>query len=403
MNQRTSVLRVATERRQPLGLSLGAYLRGMDWILLAATLGLVVYGFFMLYSATHERVADDPYYYLRSQAIGLGLGLVALFALSVFNYRWFARWQMYVYGGSLLLLLITLIIGSGGAEVGASRWLNVGIFKIQTAELVKFLLVLSLGAVLTEGIALRGRFRFILLCVLYVLVPGVLIFLQPDLGTSLCLVAILICMLVVWGLRLSHLGILGGAGLLLAVLVLRVFPNVLHFNLLKAYQLKRLTLFLHPEQDPKAGGYQLIQSKIAVGSGMFSGKGYMKGTQSTYGFIPQHHTDFIFSVIGEELGFLGAAVLIFLFAIVTWRTYRICRLSTDLYGKLVAAGIAGVVVFQVFTNIGMTMGIMPVVGLPLPFVSFGSSSLVVFLMAIGLLESVHVHSVAGWHRRGARD
>jgi rod shape determining protein RodA len=201
-------------------------------------------------------------------------------------------------------------------------------------------------------------------------------------------------MLVVWGIRLSHLGIIAGAGAFLTILVLRVLPGVFGVHLLKEYQLSRLTLFLHPEVDPSNLGYQLVQSKIAVGSGMFTGKGYMQGTQSNYGFIPEHHTDFIFAVVGEELGFLGAALLLVLFGLVVWRAYRIARMSRHLYGTLVAAGIAGVLVFQVFVNMGMTIGIMPVTGLPLPFVSFGSSSLVVFLMAIGLLQSVHVHSVA---------
>jgi rod shape determining protein RodA len=399
MNSRTSVLSVATERRQPLGMTLGAYLRSVDWILLAATLGLVVYGFIMLNSATQSNPrGEGPASYLSRQGYGLGIGLVALFALSIFRYRWFARWQMYIYGVSLFLLVLTKIIGTGGAEVGANRWLNLGLFQMQTAELVKFLLILSLGAVLAEGVELRSRFRFILLCVLYVFIPTVLIFIQPDLGTALCLGAILVTMLVVWGIRLVHLGILGASGFLAGVMVLRVLPN-LGLPILRDYQMRRLSLFLDPLADPKGDGYQLIQSKIAVGSGMFSGKGYMKGTQSTYGFIPQHHTDFIFAVIGEELGFVGGALLIGLFAVVVWRAYRISRLSSDLYGKLIAAGIAGILVFQVFTNVGMTVGIMPVVGLPLPFVSFGSSSLVVFLMAIGLLESVHVHSVAGWRRR----
>jgi rod shape determining protein RodA len=374
-------------------------LRGMDWILLAATMGLVVFGFVMLNSATQSRPDDlPPSYYLSRQGYGLGIGLVALFALSVFKYRWFARWQMYIYVAGLFLLLLTLVVGTGGQEVGSNRWLNLGLFRMQTSELVKFMLVVSLGAVLAEGIELRGRFRFILLCLLYVAIPGVLIFLQPDLGTAICLGAILVCTLVVWGVRVLHLAILGTSGVLGVVLVLRVLPK-LGITLLKTYQLDRLRLFMNPEMDPTDRGYQLIQSKIAVGSGMFSGKGYMNGTQSTYGFIPEHHTDFIFAVIGEELGFMGAALLIGLFAIVVWRAFRICRLSNDMYGKLIAAGIAGVMTFQVFTNIGMTTGIMPVVGLPLPFVSFGSSSMVVFLMAVGLLESVHVHSVAGSRRR----
>ncbi len=370
----------------------GTYLRSMDWILLAATMGLVVFGFIMLNSATQSNPNDlTPGWYLSRQAYGLAIGLVALFALSVIRYRWFARWQIYIYGVGLFLLVLTLLIGAG-ESVQSTRWLNLGLFKMQTGELVKFMLVLSLGAILVEGVELRNQFRFILLCILYVMIPGVLIFLQPDLGTALCLGAILLCMLVVWGVRVFHLGLLGAGGVVGAVLAVQL-------KVLKPYQLKRLTTFLDPSSNIKGEGYQLNQSKIAVGSGMFGGKGYMKGTQSTYGFIPEHHTDFIFAVIGEELGFAGGALLLALFAIVTWRAYRISRLSSDLYGKLIAAGIAGVLVFQVFVNIGMTTGIMPVVGLPLPFVSSGSSSLVVFLMAIGLLESVHVHSVAGRRRR----
>lgn len=392
MYRTQSLLSKGTERKPQSGMTFWSYARSMDWILIAATMGLVVFGFIMINSATQTSPkGQNTAYYLSRQAYGLGIGLVAMFALSVFKYRWFARWQLYIYGASLFLLVLTLIVGSGGEEVGSNRWLNLGLFKMQTAELVKFMLVLSLGAILAEGIELRGQFRFILLCVLYVLIPWALIFLQPDLGTALCFVAILACMLVVWGARVFHLGILGASGVLATVLAIRV-------GLLKTYQLNRLKLFLDPAKDPKGQGYQLMQSKIAVGSGMFGGKGYMKGTQSTYGFIPEHHTDFIFAVIGEELGFVGGAILLALFGIITWRAYRICRLSDDMYGKLIAAGIAGVLVFQVFTNMGMTIGIMPVVGLPLPFVSFGSSSLVVFLMAIGLLESVHVHSVAG--RRG---
>lgn len=396
MNEQIKVLQTARQRRQPLGFSLGAYLRGMDWILLGATLALVVYGLLMLYSATHaDTNISSPYYYLRSQAIGLVLGLVFLVMLSIANYQWFARRQVYVYGVTLLLLILTLVVGAGSETVGANRWIQLPFFRLQTSELAKFLLVLSLGAVLAEGVELRHRLRFVILCVVYVLVPVGLVFLQPDLGTALVFFAILVVMLVVWGIRLPHLGMLVGAAVLVAVVVLRLLPNMFGVQVLKGYQLDRLALFLDPESDPTGVGYQLVQSKIAVGSGMFAGKGYMDGTQTHLNFLPAHHTDFIFAVVGEELGFMGSILLLGLFAVIVWRAFRIARLSRHIYGSLIAAGIAGILVFQVFVNVGMTIGIMPVTGIPLPLVSFGSSSLVVFLMAIGLLESVHVHSVAG--------
>ena len=396
MNQPTRVLQTAKEHRQPLGFSLGTYLRSLDWVLLGATLALVAYGLFMLYSATHaDTNISTPFYYVRSQAIGLVMGFVFLVMLSIMNYQWFARWQMYIFGATLLLLVLTLVIGSGNETVGANRWIQLPYFRLQTSELAKLLLILALGAVLAEGVELRHRLRFVILCVVYVAIPGVLVYLQPDLGTALVFMAMLVVMLVIWGIRLAHLGVLAGAGTVAATLVLRVLPSAFGVHLLKDYQFKRLTLFLDPESDPSGVGYQLTQSKIAVGSGMFTGKGYMQGTQTHLNFLPAHHTDFIFAVIGEELGFVGAIALLALFGVIIWRAFRIARMSRHLYGTLIAAGIAGVVAFQVFVNVGMTIGIMPVTGVPLPFVSFGSSSLVVFLMAIGLLESVHVHSVAG--------
>jgi rod shape determining protein RodA len=392
------VLSNVRERRQPLGFSLGDYLRRLDWILLLATLAICAFGLFMLYSATHaDTNISTPFYYVRSQAIGMVIGFVFLLMLSVANYRWLARWRTYIYLVTLALLVVTLIprIGSGSEEVGANRWIQLPFFQLQTSELAKVLLILSLSGVLAEGVALRHRLRFVILCVVYMIVPTALVFLQPDLGSALVFLAILVTVLVIWGIRLPHLGILAGAAVLSAVMALRVLPSAFGVHVLKEYQLKRLTLFLDPEKDPTNLGYQLSQSKIAVGSGMFTGKGYLDGTQTHLNFLPAHHTDFIFAVIGEELGFLGAMLLIGLFAVIIWRAFRIARLSYDMYGRLIAAGVAGVFIFQVFVNIGMTIGIMPVTGIPLPFVSFGSSSLVVFLMAVGLLESIHIHAVAG--------
>jgi len=398
VNAPIPILQQATERRQPLGFSLGRYLRSLDWILLGAVLALVTYGLFLLYSATHaDTNISSPFYYVRSQAVGLVLGFVLLIIISLSDYRWVRRFRTYIYGANLLVLLLTLVIGSGSQEVGANRWIELPFFSLQTSELAKLLLVLSLAGVLSEGAELRHRFRFVLFTVIYVAMPSVLVFLQPDLGTALVFGAILITMLVIWGIRLPHLGILGAGTVIGAALLLRVFP-ALGLQVLKDYQLKRLTLFLNPDSDPTGFGYQLTQSKIAIGSGMFTGKGYLKGTQTHLNFLPAHHTDFIFAVLGEELGFLGAMLLLGLYLVVIWRCLRIARLSTDLYGRLIAAGVAGAILFQVFVNVGMTIGIMPVTGIPLPFVSFGSSALVVFLMAIGFLESIHVRSVAGQER-----
>lgn len=398
MNPSFPILQRTADRRHPLGFSLGQYLRSLDWVLLGATLALVAYGLLMLYSATHaDTNISSPFYYVRSQAVGLVLGMVLLVIISLSNYRVLHRFRTYVYGVNLLVLLLTLIVGSGSQEVGANRWIELPFFSLQTSELAKLLLILSLAGVLSEGAELRHRFRFVVLAAVYVAVPSVLVFLQPDLGTALVFGAILVSMLVLWGIRLPHLGILAGAGVLGSVMVLRVFP-ALGVQVLKDYQLKRLSLFLNPESDPTGLGYQLTQSKVAIGSGMFTGKGYLRGTQTHLNFLPAHHTDFIFAVIGEELGFLGAMLLLGLYLVVIWRALRIARLSVDLYGRLVAAGVAGVLIFQVFINVGMTIGIMPVTGIPLPFISFGSSALVVFLMAIGFLESVHVHSVAGQDR-----
>lgn len=396
MNQQINVLQTAKERRQPLGFSVGTYLRSMDWVLLGATVSLVVYGILMLYSATHaDPNIPDPLYYVRQQGVGVMIGFFFLILLSVLNYRRFSRWQIYIYGSTLLLLVLTLVIGHGNETVGANRWIQLPFFRLQTSEVAKILLIVCLGAVLAEGVELRHRFRFVLLCVVYMIVPAALVYLQPDLGTALVFFAVLTVMLVVWGIRMSHLGILAGATAVVGVVVLRLIPAVFGAHILKDYQVQRLTVFLNPEADVSAAGYQLSQSKIAIGSGMFAGKGYLKGTQTHLNFLPAHHTDFIFAVIGEELGFMGSVLLLALFAVIAWRAFRIARMSEEIYGSLIAAGVVGMIVFQVFVNVGMTIGIMPVTGIPLPFVSFGSSALVVFLMAIGLLESVHVHSVAG--------
>ncbi|HZK49501.1 MAG TPA: rod shape-determining protein RodA [Thermoleophilia bacterium] len=367
------------------------YLGSLDWVLLAATAGLVCFGLAMIYSATHaDLTASSPTQYVWAQSLGLMIGVIALVVLSLIDFTWFARLGRYLYWMNIGLLALTLVIGS--ERMGARRWISLPFFDVQTSEIGKVLLVLALAAFLAEGVELRGSLRFVLKAVIYVAFPATLIFLQPDLGTALVFVAIFVCMVLVWSIRWSHLALLAGAAVAAATLVLRVLPRTFGIELLRPYQLQRLTVFVNPGQDTSDAAYQLSQSKIAVASGTFTGKGFMQGTQTHLNFLPAHHTDFIFSVIAEELGFVGSLVLLLLFAVVLWRAFRIASLSKTLHGTLIATGAIGVLVFQVFVNVGMTLGIMPITGLPLPFISFGSNSLMVFLILVGLLQSVHVHS-----------
>lgn len=376
-------------------LTLGAYLRSFDWLLFLSALSLSGVGLAMIYSATHADPGQGAaLYYVKSQAIGFGLGVALCVVLSLLDFERYLRWQKFIYAGMVLALVVTLFVGTGRS--GAHRWIQLPFFEVQTAELAKLLLILTLGAFLAEGVELRSRFRFVLLAVAYVALPTLLVYLEPDLGTSLVFVAVLASMLLVWGINWRYAAGLVAAGVIAVVAVLRVLP-AMGINLLKEYQLQRLLVFLNPDHDTSGVGYQLTQSRIAVASGMYTGKGFMEGTQTHLNFLPEHHTDFIFSVIGEEFGFLGAMVLLALYLIMVWRILRIAGRAKSLYGTLMAAGVAGMLVFEVFVNVGMTIGIMPVTGVPLPFVSFGSSSLVVFWLAVGVLESIQVRStIAGY-------
>jgi len=367
------------------------YLANLDWILLAATAALVGFGLAMIYSATHaDPNVTTPTQYVWAQSLGLILGSIALVALSLIDFSWFSRLGRYFYWANIGLLLLTLVIGS--ERMGAKRWIALPFFDVQTSELGKVLLILALAAFLAEGVELRGSLRFVLKAVMYVALPAALIFLQPDLGTALIFAAIFVSMLLVWGIRWPHLALLAGTAVVATTLVLRVLPRTFGWEVLKPYQIQRLTVFLNPGQDTSGAAYQLSQSKIAVASGMFTGQGFMQGTQTHLNYLPAHHTDFIFSVVAEELGFVGAVILLSVFLVVVWRAFRIAAASKSLHGALIAAGVVGVLVFQVFVNVGMTLGIMPITGIPLPFISFGSNSLMVFLILVGLLQSVHVHS-----------
>lgn len=347
----------------------------MDWVLVAVTALLVIYGWVALVSVTHGAPAGAAF--LRTRALHLVIGLVALIAAAAIDYRRLAALAQPLYGATLLVLAAVLVIGQ--TRLGAQRWLPLGPFGgFQPSEVAKLALVITLARHLDVTKALP-RMRSLFPFFLHIAVPMVLIVRQPDMGTALVLLAILAAMLYVAGARPADLAGMAAAGAV-------VMPFAWH--VLHDYQRRRLAAFLDPGADPLGAGYALIQAKIAVGSGQIFGKGLFAGTQNLLRFIPEQHTDFIFTVVGEELGLLGSLLLLGLYLIWIWRALGIAATARDRLGALVAAGIVAMMLFHVVVNVGMTIGLMPVTGIPLPFMSYGGSSLLTTLAATGVLLGI---------------
>jgi len=362
-------------------------IRHVDPVLLLAVGGLVISGLFMVYSATHQSldaIGADPGTYLKRQATFAALGMVVVMLAASFDYRFLKVYAGVIYTASIaLLVLVRTPLGT--TVKGSQRWFELFGFQLAPSELTKIALIAMLAAFLSE---IRRSGNDLSLQDLYsataiAAVPGLLVFLQPDLGTSIVLIAILVGVLVVAGARARHLGILA---LTAVVLIFGAFQ----LGLVKEYQVARLTSFLDPQNDPERTGYNRLQAEIAIGSGGLTGVGYLQGTQTNLDFVPEQHTDFIFTVVGEEFGFVGAMTLLLLFALLLWRAFRIALLSKDPFGTYIAAGVASMFAIQIFINVGMTLGIMPITGIPLPFVSYGGSSLLTNSIAVGLLLSVHM-------------
>ncbi|MGH2819588.1 MAG: rod shape-determining protein RodA [Actinomycetota bacterium] len=362
-----------------------APIRHLDPLLLFATLALTGYGAMMVLSATAtklEQAGQDPNFLVRRQVIFAAVSVCVLIALGLFDYRHLRGFSPVVYGAAILLL-VAVLTPLGYSSGGASRWINLGAFQMQPAEFAKLAIVAALAAYLAERKGLMGALD-ILICVGMVVLPCALIFIQPDLGTAMVFVAILGALLLVGGAKIRHFAALFAMGLLGMLLVLQ-------FGLLKEYQIERITAFVDPNPDVRSEGYTLEQAKTAIGSGGMQGKGLGGAkTQTALDFVPEQHTDFIFTAVGEQLGFVGSATLLGLFALLLWRALRIASMSRDLFGTLLAVGIAALWAFQLFVNVGMTMGIMPITGIPLPFISYGGSSLLTNYIAVGLLMNIHM-------------
>jgi rod shape determining protein RodA len=360
-----------------------APVRHLDLTLLVVTLLLSAFGALMIYSATvHQQTTAGIDPYLRKQLVYMVVGFVVLLLVAVFDYRYLRTFAAFIYGGIIVGLLIVLS-PIGSTQLGATRWIDLGSFQVQPSELAKIGIIITLAAYLAER---KGevRARDVAVCCAMVAVPAALIFLEPDLGTALVFVAILATLFLVAGAKIRHF-------IALAVVGLVVIVGSLHFGLVKQYQIDRFTAFLNPRPDVRSIGYNLTQAKIAIASGGIHGKGLEgKNTQTSLNFVPEQHTDFIFTAVGEQLGFLGSATLLGLFALLIWRALRIATMSRDPFGTLLACGIVALWAFQIFVNVGMTMGIMPITGIPLPFISFGGSSLITNFASIGFLLNVHM-------------
>ncbi len=361
---------------------------GLDPLLLFAALGLIGFSLFTLKVVTGGDVPHDPYFYVIRQAIYAVLGIALMLAIARVDYSRFRELRVGLYTAMMGSIILVLLLGQ--ATRGSRRWIELPFFTFQPSELGKVLLIAALaGFAIDHGRRVTERQRTARLMLLG-LVPALIVFMQPDLGTAITYVVITLAILFVVGVRWTHFALLGAVLATAVAAVLVVAPAIGH-PILKGYQQERLTSFLNPSSDPRDATYQIDQSLVAIGSGGKVGQG-ADSTQTENGFVPDRTTDFIFSVVGERFGFVGAAFVLSLYALLIWRALRIMTLSKNLYGSLIAGAIAAMFMCQVFVNIGVAIGIMPVTGIPLPLMSFGGSSVVVTLMAVGLLQSIYVQA-----------
>jgi rod shape determining protein RodA len=360
----------------------------LDPLMLFATLGLIAASIYTVGTATQDDIAGDPNYYAYRQALYAGVGLVLMLLLSRFDYSRLREWKLGIY--ALMIASIVLVYALGFSARGSKRAIEFGFFNFQASELGKLLLAVTLSAFLVDRMRRLTDRETTSRIVLLALFPAMLVVAQPDLGSGLVYLAILVAVLFVAGTPWTHFaGLAGLAAVAIAVVV--VAAPAAGIQLLKPYQMDRLTAFLNPTSDPREEGYQINQSLTAIGSGGKTGRGH-DATQTRLDFLPEHHTDFVFSVVGEEFGFVGAALVLSLFALLIWRGLKTLTMAKNFYGALVAGGITAMLMFQVFVNVGMTIGIMPITGIPLPLMSYGGSSVLTTLMAIGILQSIHAQA-----------
>jgi len=355
-------------------------IENFDWSIIWAVFGITCIGLLSIYSALYPQIQAHPTNNLFiKQLIWLAIGFTVMCCSLFVDYQKLRAMSPWIYGVTVLLLIVVLVAGK---EVnGSKRWLEIAGFQFQPSEFMKVVIALQLASYFSsQEVSSFPSIKKLILPVAFVLFPVLLVLAEPDLGTAISIMAISTTVIVFVGVRWKYL----------AVMALSVIPLILPVweHVLKPYQKRRILILLRPDLDPLGAGYHIRQSKIAIGSGMLWGKGFLKGTQNKLHFLPEKHTDFIFSVWAEEWGFVGCAVLLLLFCLLIFLTLRVARRSKDRYGSLIVVGMSALILWQALINIGMVIGLLPVVGITLPFVSYGGSSLITLCLAIGMIENV---------------
>lgn len=374
------------ERRETLSL-----VRRVDWVLLTAVGALVGYGLWVIAGITRFDVPGNEDYFVVRQAVFASVGTAALLVLALVDPRLYRRFKVPIFAGLVGLML--LVYATGTAVRGSTRWIDLGFYRFQPSEFGKLLLVIFLAAFVADRGKRIAEWGTVLSAVGLASLPAFLVFLQPDFGTALVYAAVLAAVLFVAGARWLHIAVLAVVAVTVASSVVWFLPSV-GVDLLEDYQRERLLAFTNPDRDIQGTTYNVNQSIVAVGSGGVSGRGIEQATQTNLAYLPEHATDFAFASLAEQRGFIGASVLLLLYLLVVWRGLRVISIAADPFSAMVAGGIVVALLFQIFINVGMTMGIAPVTGIPLPFVSVGGSSMLTNLLAVGVLLAIHARGRA---------
>ena len=382
-----TIWRVSRRRSdRHLGADVGDFLRHLDYVLLVAVAGAVAYGLWVVATVTKNDQAGDPNYFLRRQAIYAAIGAVALVGAAAVSPDFWRRRRGVLFGIALALMTVVFLVGP--SIRGSRRWIDLGSFQLQPSEIGKIVLVIFLAGFLADRAKRLNESRVVFAAVGLAAIPILLVFFEPDFGTALISCAAVAAVLFFAGVRWPHLLLLALIAAALGVMILWALPHA-GVQVLKPYQVDRLVGFIHPDSDPSGTTYNVNQSVTAVGAGGLRGRGVAGASQTNLDYLPEHSTDFAFASLAELRGFLGAAILLLLYALIVWRGIKIVAIADSLFSAIVAGALVTAFLFQIFLNLGMTIGIAPITGIPLPFVSYGGSSMITTLVMVGILEAIH--------------